>query len=275
MWCIFVSMTTVGYGDFYAKTHIGRFITIIACIIGIYFVSMMMVFMTQKSVLTENETKAYKLVTRLKLRNEIKNIQATMILHIINMSIFTKKKYAGHFTNREYEIKYNYEKRNINNLLQQVKDKTRIISSFDLIATKEHLFDISERIDSDIKEIRQELSSLRFINETLIQFTDSQIDINKYLKKNLYATKLLYMIIEKKPVFGKLNNVDQSLQHLFEADINKFEFDDGVMEFNGNEDENDEENYEDNIFNYDVSRTQVKEFFRFLFSKNNARNVIF
>jgi hypothetical protein len=262
-------MTTVGYGDFYAKTHIGRFITIVACIIGIYFVSMMMVFMTQKSVLTENQTKAYKLITRLKLRNQIKNIQANMILHIINMSIYTKKKHAGHLSQREYEIKYNYEKRNITNLLQHVKDKTRIISSFDLIATKEHLFDISERIDSDIKEIRQELSSLRFINETLIQFTDSQIDINKYLKKNLYATKLLFLIIEKKQIFGKLNSVDQSLQHLFEADVHKFEFEDGYLDEDDNEIEN--QIYEDNIFNYDVSKTEVKEFFKFLFSENSAR----
>jgi hypothetical protein len=37
---------------------------------------------------------------------------------------------------------------------------------------------------------------------------------------------------------------------------------------NGNEEEEDEY-YEDNIFNYDVTKEQVKEFFRFLFAKNN------
>ena len=74
IWCVFVSMTTVGYGDFFPKTHFGRILIIFACIIGIYFVSMMMIFMTQKSILTENEQKAYKLITRLKIRNQLKDI---------------------------------------------------------------------------------------------------------------------------------------------------------------------------------------------------------
>jgi hypothetical protein len=78
-WFTFVSMCTVGYGDFYAKTQIGRFITILACLIGTYFTSMMMVFMTQKSNLNENEKKAYLLISRLKYRYEIKQHNAYMI----------------------------------------------------------------------------------------------------------------------------------------------------------------------------------------------------
>ena len=38
IWCVFVSMTTVGYGDFFPKTHFSRILIIVSCIIGIYFV---------------------------------------------------------------------------------------------------------------------------------------------------------------------------------------------------------------------------------------------
>jgi hypothetical protein len=279
MWCIFVSMTTVGYGDFYAKTHIGRFITIIACSIGIYFVSMMMVFMTQKSVLNENETKAYKLITRLKLRNEIKDIQAFMINHFLNMVLFKKRKTKKILSDKQFHIKFNYEKRNIITHIEVIKNKLRVIKSFEVILMKEHLFDISERIDMDIKEIKQELGTLKFINETLISFTDSQIEVAKYLKKNCYATKLLYSIIQKKPIFGKLNNVDQNYQALFETELDKKElvnnnfddYNDSTKNLFHVEDEGMDEEFEDNIFNYDVTPDQVREYFDFIFSKNEGR----
>ena len=36
-------MTTVGFGDFYPRTHMGRFIMIIACFWGVFLVSMSIV----------------------------------------------------------------------------------------------------------------------------------------------------------------------------------------------------------------------------------------
>ena len=56
------------------KFIIGRILIIFAYIIRIYFVSMMMIFMNQKSILTEKELKDYKLITRLKIRNQLKDI---------------------------------------------------------------------------------------------------------------------------------------------------------------------------------------------------------
>lgn len=60
MWFVFVSMTTVGYGDFYPKTQVGRTITIFCCLIGVYFVSSMMVFMTNKTAKNDKEQKAFR-----------------------------------------------------------------------------------------------------------------------------------------------------------------------------------------------------------------------
>jgi potassium intermediate/small conductance calcium-activated channel subfamily N protein 2 len=190
MWCVFVSMTTVGYGDFYPKTHLGRFIIIVACIVGIYFVSMMMVFMTQKSILNENEQKAYKLITRLKLRKEIMDIRSHMIKHILKMKILKDNRLKEGMKPEEFEIKYNYEKRCVTAWIDQLKMKYRSIQTFEFVPTKEQLFDICERIDTDIKDIKHELNSLECINETIISYTESQGDMIRYLKKNVYATKV-------------------------------------------------------------------------------------
>lgn len=265
MWCIFVSMTTVGYGDYYSKTQVGRFITIIACMIGTYFVSMMMVFMTQKSGLHENEKKAYNLITRLKLRNDIKHQQANMILNALRMAAHRMNKNSGKLKEKDFHIKYSYEKRNVITSIEVVKNKKKIIQTFECISLKESLFDISERIDSDIKEIKNECDSLKFINEIIISFSDCQIEIAKYLKKNCYATKLFYTIIQKKPVFGLLNNVDLSLMHLFETELDRKEYMENE-EMTGDE----EEEFEDNIFNYDVNLDQIKDYFDFIFNNNKG-----
>ena len=160
IWCVFVSMTTVGYGDFFPKTHFGRILIIFACIIGIYFVSMMMIFMTQKSILTESEQKAYKLITRLKIRNQLKDIHSNIIYHSLKMICMTKKFKRNSIKEKEYEMEYNYEKRYIISIIDENKILSEKIKSFDIIPTKDQLYDIAERIDIVIKEIKSEVNIL-------------------------------------------------------------------------------------------------------------------
>ena len=39
-WLVVVTMTTVGFGDYFPKTHLGRFVIVIACFIGVFIVSL-------------------------------------------------------------------------------------------------------------------------------------------------------------------------------------------------------------------------------------------
>jgi len=50
-------MTTVGFGEGYPATHMGRFIGVIACLIGLLLVSLMVVSLTSSSEFTEEELK--------------------------------------------------------------------------------------------------------------------------------------------------------------------------------------------------------------------------
>ena len=90
-WCVFVSMTTVAFGDLYPKTHIGRILIIIATIIGIYFIFMNMTLITQKSILSDTELKAYKLINRLRYRTLLKDVNANIIYHSLKMIQLRKK----------------------------------------------------------------------------------------------------------------------------------------------------------------------------------------
>ena len=80
-WCVFISMTTVAFGDLFPKTYIGRIIIIFATVIGIYFIFMTMTLISQKSILSDTELKAYKLINRLIYRNLLRDVNASIIYH--------------------------------------------------------------------------------------------------------------------------------------------------------------------------------------------------
>jgi hypothetical protein len=161
MWFVFVSMTTVGYGDFYPKTQFGRSITLLACLVGVYFVSMMMVFLTKKSIRTEREEKAYKLITRLKYRELSRELRSKLIFNYLNMLLLKNKSKTGIISEDTFQNKYTHHRRCIINIIQDLKDNTKDIRSCDMIPTKEQLEDISEKLDADIKAINEELETIK------------------------------------------------------------------------------------------------------------------
>ena len=302
IWCVFVSMTTVGYGDFFPKTHFSRIIIIISCIIGIYFVSMMMIFMTQKSILTENEQKSYKLITRLKIRNQLKDIHSNIIYHSFKMLIISSNFKNNIIQEKKYEMEYNYEKRCIISIIDENKILSEKIKSFDIIPTKDQLFDIAERIDFAIKEIKFEVNVLRKMNFSFLGYTDTQVIIIKYLKKCIQNTKLMFDLIEKKPKpFGDLSKVNKQLimermnkiynEHSQECDnmekmnlnehlkLNKL-FEDQKTN-NNHISINYDEYFSEELQRYQVSIDEFKQFFQPLFfdnpeqtSKNVKKNAL-
>jgi len=62
-------MTTVGYGDFYPKTNVGRAVGIICSFWGVFIVSLFVVSLTNMLEFDSPETKAYMLLFRLKAKD--------------------------------------------------------------------------------------------------------------------------------------------------------------------------------------------------------------
>ncbi len=71
MWNVIITMTTVGYGDFYARTDLGRFMIFLVCIFGIFVLSMMMVTLSDSLKTTSLEGKAITVLQRLELRQDL------------------------------------------------------------------------------------------------------------------------------------------------------------------------------------------------------------
>ena len=202
MWFVFVSMTTVGYGDFFPNTQVGRIITIFCCLVGCYFVSSMMVFMTNKTAKNEGEEKAFKLITRIEYRKIVKNNQANLIYLSIQYAILNLEKGDEDYQSIVNSKEQNKIKKRMNLEVKKIKKNEKYIKTCDLAPIKEQLFDIHERITTDIKNIKFELNFLDTLNLSMKKFTNFQLKCLDNLKKDLYSTKMFYdLVSQHKEIF--------------------------------------------------------------------------
>lgn len=79
MWNVIITLTTVGYGDYYPKTNFGRFIGIITAFWGVFFVSLFVVALTNTLDLEESEQRAFILLRRLFTRKILRDNACKMI----------------------------------------------------------------------------------------------------------------------------------------------------------------------------------------------------
>lgn len=91
MWCIIITMSTVGYGDYYATTHLGRVVSVIACFWGTFLISLMVLSLTISSEFTPQESKAFNKIKKDEAEEEVKIKAANAIKFGIRLKIFLRK----------------------------------------------------------------------------------------------------------------------------------------------------------------------------------------
>ena len=104
-WNVIVTMSTVGYGDFFPKSHMGRFVGVIIWLWGVVVVSIFVVTVTNMLAFDPTEEKTYSLLQRLSYKENLKK-QATYVLaaaykgrSILKKSSKTSRAYVGSIRN--------------------------------------------------------------------------------------------------------------------------------------------------------------------------------
>jgi potassium intermediate/small conductance calcium-activated channel subfamily N protein 2 len=65
MWLTIITMTTVGYGDYYPRTTFGRIIDVFLVVWGTFIVSLMVVVLTNTLNMDQSEKRALIVLNRL------------------------------------------------------------------------------------------------------------------------------------------------------------------------------------------------------------------
>ena len=177
MWMIVITMTTVGYGDFYPQTHMGRFVVVIACFCGVFLVSMMVVTLTESSEFSKSERRAYEILSRLKAKDESRHYAERTVKEAIlyyHLKIHKAKK-------NKLQLKF----MQMINALRRFKDKQEEWQTYEA-PTEEMLRQLTEKIDVDLEELKSLIASLIEIEQRLKKVEDFQ-------EKSLEATNLAIM----------------------------------------------------------------------------------
>lgn len=73
-------MATVGYGDFFPISNFGRIIGIIACLWGVFIVSIFVVTLNNLLEFSKQEEKSYEILCKLKFKDELRMKAVNVIL---------------------------------------------------------------------------------------------------------------------------------------------------------------------------------------------------
>jgi hypothetical protein len=90
IWCIFVTMTTVGYGDVFPKSYGGRLIGVFLCLWGVLLVSLIVVTISDFLEFNHSEKNSYLLIQRLKYREELRTAAGRVIASMYKLKLISR-----------------------------------------------------------------------------------------------------------------------------------------------------------------------------------------
>lgn len=108
MWNVIITMTTVGYGDYFPRTYFGRAVIFFVCIWGTMIISFMVVTITNIFELDPLEAKTFGLLERLEVKETLRKQAADVVTNIIRGKKVSREKNQiseDHLKNAKVKLK--------------------------------------------------------------------------------------------------------------------------------------------------------------------------
>ena len=123
LWCVFITMTTVGYGDIYPKAFFGRIISIVNCLCGVFLVGLMVVSVTSYLNLQGVESNVYKIILKSKRMEQRNKYAYNSIIQYLKSAKELKDKNTIYNRNNDGVLKnvVTNEKKKIDKYLNEFK----------------------------------------------------------------------------------------------------------------------------------------------------------
>jgi hypothetical protein len=104
VWYVLVTMATVGYGDYYPKTNLGRLIGVLIAITGTLFVSTLIIFLQLTLKMNSAEIKTVEFYDRITFKDEMKTKVGFFFLNTYKYRVY-ERKYLDEYYKEEKDKK--------------------------------------------------------------------------------------------------------------------------------------------------------------------------
>lgn len=186
-------MCTVGYGDFFARTHIGRCISVLACFWGIFNITLMVVTLTNYTAFSKGETRAYNYLARTSALDNAKIhaakfIRASYQRYLLIKIGGKKNQFLKERREKTYEMRIHYEK---------FKDYKKA-AIFAEPTGEELLRTLYEALNIQLERIEGRLTQAKDLNDQVRTVEKSQRHTKEAIKSSIKLMETLEgFLIEK------------------------------------------------------------------------------
>ena len=254
-WCVIITILTVGYGDFYPQTVLGRIIAVVACLWGTFLISLMVVSLTISVEFTPQEQKAYEELKKGEMYCKLKKRALEFIRYSVRLKDFPEKK--EDIIDPELKVKYV-------KVLDQFKHSLHNFKTMrEIVVSKEHemspeniLYKLNENVSEEMESlICTSNSQVNALLEYLKLSEGIQQEIKTYVNKLDIMTKGLNDCLEDDDEFLEK---DEEKEGTSEEEESKKDNKSNVHNNNNdNNDNNDNDDTSNNIDNSDNNSSNI------------------
>jgi len=174
LWWAIATMTTVGYGDFYAITNFGRLVSFFCCTWGAVIISVMVVVLTSVLEMSPSEKKILIIVQRLQAKRKLEIKAANLITSVYRVILNNAKRSTATSETNELQMKELAHKMEKNlEKFRKANDKYKRFHDRD--NTNEEMARQFEFMRHEMREIKQAVTDLSGI----LQPKPKEVDVPK------------------------------------------------------------------------------------------------
>lgn len=140
LWCVMITMGTVGYGDYSPKTYLGRGILFLASVAGIIISSLLILTLSTDLSMQLSQNKAHVTLQRLVLRQNV----TALAQDVMHQSVLLSQKDKAHSQSLLQELKRKADE--VKYTLRKIKN---IIDVDNINEEMDRLFEV---LDDNMKE---------------------------------------------------------------------------------------------------------------------------
>ena len=183
-------MTTVGFGDFYPRTHVGRFVACLACAWGTFLISLMVMMLNNYVCFNRPQEKSYKFLKKLNDYKLMSEANAKYLKAAIEIYMYKR----FHLLDENHElIKIRRHRMKYYKLISKEKRLDAQIRNTDI---RDALIELYRDFSIDLNKIENHLKIAKNIHDQLDSIIERQKKILEILINSGKFSREIRGIIE-------------------------------------------------------------------------------